>query len=550
MNFLKKLNSRRLKMSAFSALTILTLSLGQFFVTTSAQAADPQFNTFTPFVHTQTYNRDYYLLDVKNETQGTDWGFPVSANAGDLLTFYVYYHNTTNNSTATNTTLKVALPSTAATSQSVTASLWADNATNATLASPMTQSVTANLTSSQTLQYVSGSAKWYPNQADWRTATATAFPSGQTGDQLFASGVNVGSVQGCWEYSSAIVFQARVGSTVAGTPSLSIAKTVLNVTDGQSSYSESVNAEASEYVKWQIKVQNTGTATATNVKVYDTLPSYMSYVSGSTLVDGVYDSTNITNTNINLGSLTSGTTKTITFQAQMNSSLTASQTLTNYGYAYADSISQVSDTASVYTQGTTLAVIIASNLSKQVSNLTTPNGTNTDNTASVGDTLKYTLSYTNNTGVALTNAQILDVLPSYTTYYSVDSSGSYSTATNMLTWNYVSIPAGSTVTVSHQVKVLNVPSDDYLIANTAAIKADNLSLINSNETRTTVNAPVVKGVSITAVTGGDNVARNFAASLMVSLWGIFFLYLIMENKEFWQNSKVKWAILKIRMKER
>jgi len=549
-SLMEKIKNRRFKMASLSVFTILTLFLGQFFITASAQAADPQFNTFTPFVHTQTYNRDYYLLDAKNDTQGTSWGFPVSANAGDLLTFYFYYHNTTNNSEATNTTLRVAMPSGQSTSQNVVAYLWADNATNASAASPLSQSLPVNLTSSQTLDYVAGSAKWYPKQADWRTAAATAFPNSQSGERLFSSGINVGSVQGCWEYSSAVIFQARVGNTTTGTGNLSINKTVRNVTDGQYSYSDSVNVKSNDYVMWQIQSQNTGNTTLNNVTVSDSLPSYMSYVSGTTLVDGSYQSNSITSGGLNLGSLSSGATKTITFQTQMNSSLSNSQTLTNYAYASADSVGQRSDTASVYSnQGT---VPVYTTFSKKVENLTSPNGSNTDDTASVGDTLRYTLTYTNNSGISLFNAQILDVLPSYTTYYSTDSNGYYNSTTNMITWNVGLVSPGSTVTVSHQVKVQNVPSTNYLIANTAAVKADNLSLINSNEVRTTVAAivPAVKGVSVAAVTGGDNVARSLAVSLMVSLWCIFFMYLIIENQEFWQKTKVKWAVFKIKMKER
>jgi len=697
-NFLRKFNSRRFKRSAFSVLTILTLSLGQFFVATSVQAADPQFNTFTPYVHTQTYNRDYYLLDAKNDTKGTVWGFPVSADAGDLLTFYVYYHNSTNNSTAANTTLRVAMPSGQSTYQNVVAYLWADNATNATTANPFNQTLPVNLTSSQTLQYVAGSARWFPNQADWRTAAATAFPNNQNGDQLFSSGINVGNVQGCWEYSSAIVFQARVGNqqTNTETRSLSIDKTVRNTTSGQGSYADFINASNNDRLMWQIRIQNTGNTTLNNVFVYDTLPSNLSYVSGSTRVEGAYTADGVTSGGINIGSLSTGTTKTVTLETYVNSSYYNNQNLTNYAYARADQVSERSDSAVVsigstgpssstlsisksvrnltsnqtslsvstnanpgdkvlfliqistpvnsqvltnvrvwdtlpaglsyvsgssrvdnnYTNdglvtgginiGTLYAnqsrsinfeatvnnnysnstlinyayaaadgipqnsafaqvvlsqitpTIVGSNLYKRVENLTSPNGTNTDNTASVGDTLRYTISYTNNSGTTLTNVQVLDVLPSYTTYYNVDGNGFYSSATNMLTWNFASVPPGSTVTVSHQVKIQNVPSDNYLIANTAAFKADNLSLINSNETRTIVNAiivpapitPTVKGVSIAAVTGGDNVARNLAVSLMVSLWCIFFLYLIMENQEFWQNSRVKWAIFKIKVRER
>jgi len=699
-NILKKIKKYfkrfKTKLSLVGIFVVMVSLLSQIIFPMGAQAAEPQFNIFTPYALTQTYNQDYYLLSAKNDTQATPWTTSLSANAGDLLTFYLYYHNGVIPSQAYNTTARVALSSGQSTSQNVIAYLWADNTTNATPSNPLTQSLPVNLSSSQTLQYVSGSARWYPNQTDWRSSAATAFPNSQSNDQLFGSGIKLGTIQGCWEYSGAIVFQARVGNQqqILGSSNLSIGKTVRNTTSGQGYYSDFINASGNDRLMWQLQIQNTGNANASNVFIYDTLPSYMSYISGSTRVDGGYVSDGITSGGINVGSLSSGVTRTITFETYVNSSSYSNQTLTNYAYVRADGISERNDTAVVYLGGggpssgylnisktvrnlttnqTSLSVsananqgdkvlfliqvntpvnaqaltnvrvwdslpagltyvngstridngytndglvtgginigtlyanqsrsinfeatvsnnysnstlinyaytsadgipqnssfaqvvlsqgtATASNLSKRVENLTSPNGTNTDNTASVGDTLRYTISYVNNSGTTLTNAQILDVLPSYTTYYNIDGNGSYGSATNMITWNFASVPSGSTISVSYQIRVQNVPSDNYLIANTAALRADNLSLINSNEARTIVNAtvqptiivPAVKGVSIAAVTGGDNMARNLAVSLMVSLWCIFFLYLIMENKEFWQSSKVKWAIFKIKMKER
>src|SRR3989339_2160564 len=128
----------------------------------------------------------------------------------------------------------------------------------------------------------------------------------------------------------------------------------------------------------------------------------MSYVSGSTLVDGTYYSTNITSGSLNLGTLSSGAIKTITFQAQMNSSLANYQTLTNYAYTYADNVSALNDTASVYTSGSSGS----STWTKKVDNVSSPNGTQTDNTAINGHTLRYTLTYTNNSGTTLNSFQI------------------------------------------------------------------------------------------------------------------------------------------------
>ena len=238
-------------------------------VTSVTPAVNPQFNIFTPYTHTQAYNRDYYLLDVKNDTKSTSWGFPASADAGDTLTFYLYYHNGIIGSTAINTTLKVGLPSSSATSQSVSASLWADNATNATPSNPMTQSVPITLSSLQRLDYVAGSAKWYPDQTNWATASPVSFPDGQSGEKLFTSGINIGAIDGCWEFSGAIVFKVKVGTTVYN-PDLTIQKHVWNAGTGSGTYlnatfTDSTNAVPGDRLIWQLQVQNTGNASAANV---------------------------------------------------------------------------------------------------------------------------------------------------------------------------------------------------------------------------------------------------------------------------------------------
>jgi len=115
-----------------------------------------------------------------------------------------------------------------------------------------------------------------------------------------------------------------------------------------------------------------------------------------------------------------------------------------------------------------------------------------------------------------------------------------------------SLSPGASANVSYQVRVINVPTSNYVIANSAAIKADSFSFISSNEVRTTVIIPVVKGASVVAVTGSNDLPRNIAVSLMVALWGIFFIYLFVENS--WMinlgNLKFKYAVWKIRKREK
>jgi len=352
MNFIKKYFKKiKAKILAVGIFALVATLLGQSIFPIIAQAANPQFNIFTPYVHTQTYNRDYYLLDVKNDTKGTSWGFPASADAGDTLTFYLYYHNGVNGSVASNTTAKVVLPSNYATSQNVTASLWADNASNATVLSPLAQSVPITLSSLQKLEYVAGSAKWYPNQSNWTTANAVPFPSSQSGDELFSSGVNIGSINGCWEFSGAIVFQAKV-SNLQHTTTLTINKKMKNITNNDLSFADSINAEPRQRVGVQITVANTGSGLldATNIMVKDQLPDRLLYLPSTTTINGVATTSDAVATSswLNIGRLSPGQSKIIYFETEVAREslfVRGVTNLTNTAILTADSVSAIQDDA-------------------------------------------------------------------------------------------------------------------------------------------------------------------------------------------------------------
>lgn len=179
----------------------------------------PAFNIHTPYTHTQASNQDYYLLDIKNETKGSAYSGSVSADPGDILIFSVFYHNGAINSIARNTKIKVAIPTNTGTQIVSTAFLWADNASNATYNNPFTGTATVNISSSQKLEYITGSAKWYPRRTNPGADASTNFPNSQSGDEIINSnGVFIGDIEGCWENSGFINFKVRVGNVLPPTP--------------------------------------------------------------------------------------------------------------------------------------------------------------------------------------------------------------------------------------------------------------------------------------------------------------------------------------------
>ncbi|MBU1102397.1 DUF11 domain-containing protein [Patescibacteria group bacterium] len=350
--YLKRKNRNNFLKSLGASGTILAMAatlLSQAIFPSIARADSPQFNIFTPYVHTQTFNRDYYLLDVKNETKGTDWNFPVSADQGDTLVFYLYYHNGIVNTMANNTTLKATLPSGVSQQHIVTGYLWADNATNASPSNPLTQTVQVNISSSQSLQYVAGSAKWFPDQGDWRFDAPTPFPSGQNENQLFSTGINIGSIEGCWEFSGAIVFKAKV-SQIQYSATLTIDKKMRNLTNNETVWNDSVNAYPRQTIATQLIITNTGNTTANNIFVRDILPDRLLYNSGTTKIDNAATADGVTSGGINIGSLSPGQSKTVYFEGTLEREVRfvrGTTTLTNTGYARADQVNEIQDSANI-----------------------------------------------------------------------------------------------------------------------------------------------------------------------------------------------------------
>ena len=97
------------------------------------------------------------------------WALVTEADAGDIVSLAVYYHNTSVE-TAENVRVHISVPSGFGTSFNATGGVVADNAP---LVSGQT---TINISSSRTLTYISGSARWQPDQS----TASVPFPFGQS----------------------------------------------------------------------------------------------------------------------------------------------------------------------------------------------------------------------------------------------------------------------------------------------------------------------------------------------------------------------------------
>lgn len=296
--------------SVLAVFCLVAVSILTFNVSPISAEGDgaPVFNRFTPYTHYQVAGRDYFLLDVKNETKGTSWDSTTSADANDTLAFYLYYHNGVNNSVARNTRVAVNLSATPNASQTVSANLWADNATQVSGSSQV------NISTSQRLEFIPGSLQWYPNQG----TSSSLLPFAQSESQIFNSaGLNLGNIEGCWEFSGAVVFKTKV-SNIQYTPTLSIDKKMRNTTQGGSWNDSLDNVAPQQTLGVQITITNSGTAEAKNVWVRDNLPAsgQLVYVWGTTKLDGV--SAFDIGSGFSIPSILPGQTKTLTFDVKVD----------------------------------------------------------------------------------------------------------------------------------------------------------------------------------------------------------------------------------------
>lgn len=170
-----------------------------------------------PLVYAASFNNDpldYQTLRVGNSTQNpsytsANWGTSVNGNAGDIVNFAVYYHNTSNE-TATNVRATLSPQNSGTgTTQTFTATLRADNVPT------LTATATVYLSSSQSINYDPGFVTWRPNQTTYGSQTLL---NGQTGDEIFSTGgLYLGDIAPGWSTQGSVVVAYRVSGTPSST---------------------------------------------------------------------------------------------------------------------------------------------------------------------------------------------------------------------------------------------------------------------------------------------------------------------------------------------
>lgn len=479
-NFINKLNIA----------LVGTLVLSGFVAAVPQAQAAVAFNTF-PIRYQPTLNFDLPMIDARNVTQGgslsidqADHDNGIAANAGDTIEFQIYYHNSgVTEDVATNVIIRAILPGGTRQTHEVEAIIDSDQTSPVSSADTFRGgNIRVNINgSAQTLEFISGSVRWFPNRS----------MSGQTpsnADSLVGSGLNIGSLNGCFEFSGFITFRARVGSQVVEDRGLSITKKVMNVTRGETTFRDSTTANPGDRVKFEIRFDLSGNASQNNVIVRDLLPSKLTRVDGSvreagSSVSSTYES-DLFGAGRNLGTLSAGTQKVITFEANVVDAgqFGGTTTLTNTANVRSDQVSTRQDDAEVIVQlvlGTSFSLRkTAFNLSQGVDA--------TSRFANPGDLIVYTLYYRNTGQATISGAVIEDNIQDILELAEITNQGEAVSVNHSIRWAPVTVAPGVEIAKTFQVKVRDASlwplASDLVMVN-----------IYGNEVRVPVRRPQVLG---------------------------------------------------------
>ena len=142
-----------------------------------------------------------------------------------------------------------------------------------------------------------------------------------------------------------------ISDVLAFNEKLSITTRVINLTRGETVYSNSTEGSSGERVKFEIRFTARGSRAQDGVTVTNTLPTGLNLISSSVRVDNQIDvkSGNLFGVGRNFGLMSSNQTRVITFEAMVDS-FSGSSILTNTATVKSDDSGPVQESATVSTR--------------------------------------------------------------------------------------------------------------------------------------------------------------------------------------------------------
>lgn len=212
-------------------------------------------------------------------------------------------------------------------------------------------------------------------------------------------------------------------------------------------------AGVGDTLTYTITVPNTGTGSAENVVLQDSIPNGTTFVAGSVTVGGVTQPSANPANGINLGTIPNNTQRIVTFQVRItsfpNPNPIPNRAMVSYQFRPFVGSAPITSTSSSNTVQTTVNQATIS-MQKSVDL----------QTATLNDVLTYTVNVTNNGNVAANNVIFVDSIPAGTTFVanSVTVNGVARPGANpSSSINLGSINASQTTVVRFQVRVTSNP---------------------------------------------------------------------------------------------
>jgi len=225
-----KIINNKIKSAIFTAVFLLVFFAPMYSAIASTFNNDMQDN---PTLRISNYTKNPGCSDC--------WVSSVSADSGDIVSFDIYYHNT-GGQTANDVTLRAVLPTGSFTTANIPASITDQAGVEAN------GNVSLSLTASQTLTFIPGSVRWYPNQ----TLNVQALPYSQSGSEVVGSGLNIGSISSGWSSQGHVVFRAQIGSVSPPQTGAPIANTstATNIATNSANLNATVNPNGASTNVW------------------------------------------------------------------------------------------------------------------------------------------------------------------------------------------------------------------------------------------------------------------------------------------------------------
>jgi len=326
-------------------------------------------------------------------------------------------------------------------------------------------------------------------------------------------------------------------------PSIHLDKLVKNITQGDDYWTKTVYAEPGDEVEFLIRISSVGSETAQATKIRDQLPIKLTYISGSTRVDGLYKSDGISGSGINLGDIYVGDEIEVMLRAKVAAEykFTSDSTiLTNYAYAWCNKGCQINDTAQVKVEKNR---INDSNyelsISKLGKNITKGHSSWAGSIAAdPGDEIEFSIQVTNTGNNNLKNVKIWDTLP-------INLSLIENTTTiDGATWGGSVVGAGINLgslnknekkTIKFRVKIAsndNFDAGSTSLINAAYAEADNTSRFQSQASVIITKSGKVLGAT-TVSTGVDVSGLTFLT--LISCFIAFMLYCRIREQKLLQD---------------